>query len=89
MYRITTKENEKYILMYYLKRYIQELIEFFLVVSVFKLIIKRKFLDFNLFWVPMVGGAITLILEETQSEYNEKLKNGLIGALGASIINIF
>ena len=66
-------------------RYIQEVIEAFIAIGLYSYITNNFKLE-KVFNMAIVVGAITLVLEEYDPKYKSSLKNGMIVAVGGTMI---
>lgn len=74
---------EKHDIIYYTKRYIQEIIEASFGLFAVMLITKREFTIKEIIKIACIIGFITLILEEYNLEYSNNFKQGIHFTMGA------
>lgn len=72
---------------YYVKRYIQEILEASLALLMVMFILKKPFLTFDFFKIVLVIALVTLILEEYNVEYLNTFKQGTLFTLGSLAFN--
>jgi hypothetical protein len=73
---------------YYIRRYIQEVFEAAIAVSIVIYLFKKPY-DFNeLVRMSLIIGAVTLVLEEYDHEHVVNLKQGILFTIGANLVTI-
>lgn len=75
--------NEKHDIKYFIKRYIQEVIEASLGLFAVMIITKREFKPEDYIKIASIIGLITLVLEEYNAEYSNNFKQGIHFTMGA------
>lgn len=88
--KITYKKDDKqkaHDFYYYIKRYIQEIIEASIGLIVVIFLLKKKFTLFDFSKIVFIIGFITLILEEYNVEYLNNFKQGIHFTLGSLAFN--
>lgn len=71
---------------FYSLRYIQEVLEAFVAHSLFRLLADKKFNLEKTFKMSLVIGAITLVLEEYNSNYKNNIKSGIMINIGSQFV---
>lgn len=71
---------------YYLKRYLQEIVENFIAFSVYDLLMHKNFNLKKSSYMALISGVVTLFLEEYDQSYKQLLKNGIIMAIGSQLV---
>lgn len=79
------KKNNS-LIMYYIKRYIQEVFEAAMALIVLLLITKKNFTFNDMVRVSCIFGLVTLILEEYNQGYLSNMKQGFHFTIGASAL---
>jgi hypothetical protein len=69
--------------LYFLKRYIQEILEAMMGLLAVMLILKREFVFYEFLKVAMIIGSVTLILEEYNMAAADTFKQGIYFTIGA------
>ena len=77
-------KQEKNII-YYIKRYIHEVIEATIAMFVIYLLTRRKFEYLHFIRTVLIFGLVTLIVEEYNPEYSSSIKQGVTFSIGSSI----
>lgn len=77
------KDDNEHNIKYFIKRYIQEVIEAALGLTAVMLITKKSFETKDFIKIVCIIGFITLILEEYNMEYSSNFKQGIHFTMGA------
>jgi hypothetical protein len=73
---------------YYIRRYIQEVFEAAVAISIVIYLFKKSFQFQELARMSFVIGAVTLVLEEYDHEHVVNLKQGILFTIGANMVTI-
>lgn len=76
---------EKNKVLYYVKRYLQEILEAFIAYSIYNLLKEKTYNIYKMLKVSLIIGAVTLFLEEYNEDYKKNIKNGLITSISTSV----
>jgi len=71
---------------YYFARYIQEFLEIFIALIIYKSFVYKKVDIKKVTLMSFVIGFFTLLLEEYDKKYNSTVKNSLLMAVGSQAI---
>lgn len=72
---------------YYISRYIQEIIEAFIALSLFSILTSKIENEFkNILFKSFFIGALTLLLEEYDPSYKNTIKNGMLVGVGSQLV---
>lgn len=78
-----TQEN----IIWYIKYYIQEIVEALAAILIYKMLSSKEPLDYlSIFKSSLVIGAITTVLETYDSSYKTSVKNGVLATVGTIMI---
>jgi hypothetical protein len=78
-----TSQKEPHNIWYFMRRYIQEVLEASAGLFVVKIILKKEFSLEDFLRIALVVGLITLIIEEYNKNYATELKGGIYFTLGS------
>ncbi len=75
-------------IIYYIKRFVNEFLEAFIIIILYKLITKEDYYTniFDVIKKSLIIAPITLFLEEYDREYKKAIKSGMLTIAGSGII---
>lgn len=80
---VSGNQKEPHDIWYFMRRYIQEVLEASAGLFVVKIILKKEFSLEDFLRIALVVGLITLIIEEYNKNYATELKGGIYFTLGS------
>lgn len=85
---MNSKNKDNHDIKYYIKRYINELIEAFIALLVVYLLSPNKNIDTNLFIRNIfIFAFVTLLVEEYNPEYSSNIKQGMTFTIGSNLLS--
>lgn len=74
---------------YYLKRYIQEVLEAFVAILIIKIATDKQLLFNEILKGSIFVGILTLLLEEYNPEFKEQIRQGITFTVGSQVMSQF
>lgn len=73
--------------MYYIKRYIQEVLEAFVAILIIKIATDKELIYINILKGSVFVGILTLLLEEYNPEFKEQIRQGITFTVGSQLMS--
>ena len=73
--------------MYYLKRYIQEILEAFVAILIIKVATDKQIIYSHILKGSLFVGILTLLLEEYNPEFKEQIRQGITFTVGSQMMS--
>lgn len=83
------KEKKTKDIMYYLKRYIQEVLEAFVAILIIKVATDKQLVYINILKGSIFIGILTLLLEEYNPDFKEQIRQGITFTVGSQMMSQF